>query len=565
MKVIVSEESSNLVEVVSTDSVLVREDTPTEKVLITVGDTGPAGPIGETGPTGTTGTPGEDGTDGTDGTDGATGETGPIGPDGPQGPEGDPSTVPGPEGPTGPEGPSGTNIIGSFGEVAVPADLPSNGFIPADFDGPGRPAVGYQMEQAQGLTYYPIAGDTDPLWSHVYVWNPSPDRWTDIGAIVGPEGPQGETGPQGDPGTPGEDGAPGLPGEDGTDGTDGATGPEGPVGPGVAPGGLTGQQLVKTSDLDYETGWEDEPPFDAALDDLTDVNAPTPSDADSLKWDSATQTWIPGKSAGALGFTEFDYDWGMPPDATPASGDISRDGTSEDPSTATTVYINKINPQGDDYSLWYGYFKKGDWINIHDDADSAQYERYDVTGPAVENGAVFEIPVAYHDSLGSPFSNNQKLRVFWRVVPGDIQTEQIADGAVTNPKIADDAVTGRNIDSYHTLRQDMSVTQAEDDTFIQYGWRQATAGASDTSLEITLTFPVPFAEAPVVIVGSPGGMTSGIPDDIGDFNTQFGRSIAQCKQITATGATLYAARGDGSEYSAGNVVGWTWVAFGRKA
>ena len=97
----------------------------------------------------------------------------------------------------------------------------------------------------------------------------------DTGA-TGPQGPQGErgltgpTGPQGEQGVQGEQGPKGDTGEtgpqgpqgiQGPQGLQGETGPQGEQGPkgdpgeGVAPGGTTGQMLVKTTDADYDTEW----------------------------------------------------------------------------------------------------------------------------------------------------------------------------------------------------------------------------------------------------------------------------------------------------------------------
>jgi hypothetical protein len=63
----------------------------------------------------------------------------------------------------------------------------------------------------------------------------------------GPTGPLGPTGPEGGP--------PGPTGPLGPTGPTGPTGPLGPTGPGVAPGGTTGQALVKVSSTDYDITW----------------------------------------------------------------------------------------------------------------------------------------------------------------------------------------------------------------------------------------------------------------------------------------------------------------------
>ncbi len=146
------------------------------------------------------------------------------------------------------------------------------------------------------------------------------------------------------------------------------------------------------------------------------VSDKLPSESDSLKWDNELGVWTPGKSGGALGFTQFDYRWDLPPDSTPGPGHISRDGDPTDPSTVTTLYLSKWDSSGDDYSLWFAYMKEGDWLNIYDRTDSNVQEQYDITGPPVVNGDVFEVPVVLHAEVGTLFVKNQHVSVFWRVV-----------------------------------------------------------------------------------------------------------------------------------------------------
>lgn len=65
--------------------------------------------------------------------------------------------------------------------------------------------------------------------------------------VPGPQGPKGDTGATGAAST--------VPGPTGPTGPTGATGSTGPPGPGVAPGGTTGQMLVKVSGTNYDTQW----------------------------------------------------------------------------------------------------------------------------------------------------------------------------------------------------------------------------------------------------------------------------------------------------------------------
>ena len=126
---------------------------------------------------------------------------------------------PGPPGPVGPPGPPGspgqtTLIVGSF-STRTPADLltpPLNtGLIPADWDGPGRPAGPVQLEAGWSLIYEPTGG----LWTYVTetaIGGP----WLNPGVVQGPPGADGPPGPQGNPGPAGGQGPQGPQGPPGT-------------------------------------------------------------------------------------------------------------------------------------------------------------------------------------------------------------------------------------------------------------------------------------------------------------------------------------------------------------
>ena len=117
--------------------------------------------------------------------------------------------IPGPIGPPGPEGPPGppgqaTLIVGSFGELRTPDELPLDGLIPAGWDGPGRPVNDTQVQVGWSLIYTP----SGELW--VFVGEGGPVEvtrnimggaaWLNAGLVQGPPGPPGPTGPQGPPG-----------------------------------------------------------------------------------------------------------------------------------------------------------------------------------------------------------------------------------------------------------------------------------------------------------------------------------------------------------------------------
>jgi len=160
-----------------------------------------------------------------------------------------------------------------------------------------------------------------------------------------------------------------------------------------------------------------------SLTDHIDVNSASPSPNDRLAWDNVTSMWIPKASLSALGFVEFSYKMDLPAEATPISGDVSRD--TDNPSTATTLYFNKLDSAGNDKSLFFQEMKSGDWINLHDDADVVNEESYDIIGAGVLNGNIWEIPVALYEVGGVVLGNNDDLQVFWR-----IQTEEVLQVAI---------------------------------------------------------------------------------------------------------------------------------------
>ena len=160
------------------------------------GPPGPQGPPGADGPPGPPGLPGDPG-----GPPGPPGEQGIPGPEGPQGPGG----VEGPRGPEGDRGVPGqaTLIVGSFGQVRTPDELPPTGFVPAGWDGEGRPLNDLQVETGWAFVY------TDGhLWVYVADQGPGGESWVSPGMVQGPEGARG---PAGDPGPQGPVGPAGPP------------------------------------------------------------------------------------------------------------------------------------------------------------------------------------------------------------------------------------------------------------------------------------------------------------------------------------------------------------------
>jgi hypothetical protein len=229
------------------------------------------GPEGPAGPTGTPGAPGAPGAPGSTGPAGATGATGPTGPGGATG-----ATGPaGPAGATGAAGPAGaagvpgapgaagadgtsTLIVGSFGAVRRPAELPATGLIPVDWDGPGRPGAAQQLAVGESMYHVGAAATGTAAEGHLFQYVSTADNPTgylDVGLIRGPTGPAGPTGATGPAGATGPTGAAGPTGATGATGAAGAAGATGPAGPGVVTGGTADQPLVKIDGTNHNTRW----------------------------------------------------------------------------------------------------------------------------------------------------------------------------------------------------------------------------------------------------------------------------------------------------------------------
>ena len=162
------------------------------------------------------------------------------------------------------------------------------------------------------------------------------------------------------------------------------------------------------------------------LDSLGDVDAPTPSNRNILSWSESLSAWIPRVEAAGGGFFQFQYRWSVN-DSTPAAGRISTDNNA-DPTAVTTIYINKLDLNGDDQTLFFDAITAGDWFNIGEDQDILLNQRYDVTGDPVVVGDVYEVPVVHFDGLNI-FTNNEQVRVFWRNAPepiGELPTGGVA-------------------------------------------------------------------------------------------------------------------------------------------
>ena len=134
--------------------------------------------------------------------------------------------------------------------------------------------------------------------------------------------------------------------------------------------------------------------------------------------DGARITTVDDAAPGGL----FQFDYKIKTDAadpTPAAKFISFDNVTF--ATTTKLYINKKDRTNTDMSLFLKAITNGDWFNIHDNGNINDFVAFDVTGDAVQNGDVFEIPVAHYDDNGS-LTNGERVYIHWQKSEETIKT-----------------------------------------------------------------------------------------------------------------------------------------------
>lgn len=147
----------------------------------------------------------------------------------------------------------------------------------------------------------------------------------------------------------------------------------------------------------------------------------------------------------------------------------------------------------------------------------------------------------------------------------------LADNVVTTAKINNDAVTGAKSTVFPvtTDRQDIAANSTASDPHIQYGWTYITGDAANLREAITITFPVAYDSAPVVIPGSVGYRTGSNPSTIGDLTSvasglgDFGWLVS-VHSITTTTCVLEINK-HVTAIPAATRLGLSWIAIGPKA
>lgn len=147
----------------------------------------------------------------------------------------------------------------------------------------------------------------------------------------------------------------------------------------------------------------------------------------------------------------------------------------------------------------------------------------------------------------------------------------LADNVVTTAKINNDAVTGAKSTVFPvtTDRQDIAANSTASDPHIQYGWTYVTGDAANLREAITITFPVAYDSAPVVIPGSVGYRTGSNPSTIGDLTSVAGGLgdfgwLVSVHSITTTTCVLEINK-HVTAIPAATRLGLSWIAIGPKA
>lgn len=104
-------------------------------------------------------------------------------------------------------------------------------------------------------------------------------------------------------------------------------------------------------------------------------------------------------------------------------------------------------------------------------------------------------------------------------------------------------------------------TAVQEDVLIQYGWQQIV-GNGTTSISAAVTFPVAFANTPIVVAGGLSAHTA-VATDIDDLASVQADMNAIANTVSNTGFTLNLNRS--SAFGATAYYAGSWIAIGTKA
>lgn len=169
------------------------------------------------------------------------------------------------------------------------------------------------------------------------------------------------------------------------------------------------------------------------LSDLQDVNAPTPNDGDHLEWDNGTSMWINAPPpVGGLLSVQYRFSTSLV-NADPGPGRFRYDTAVY--ATVTEIRIDDLTNPGVDISNLLTLITTDDRIYIQGETDSDEFAVWNVTGPSVDNGGWFTIPVTLQ--VGGTFLGNNDRVVFAFQVGGAASStlQGAYDQASTPPQI----------------------------------------------------------------------------------------------------------------------------------
>ncbi len=173
---------------------------------------------------------------------------------------------------------------------------------------------------------------------------------------------------------------------------------------------------------DHETDFAN--PHLTTISNLGDTSVVDASEGQRLSYNETTGLWEPRNSVSGLGFVVFDYNFDTDITNTPASGNIQMNNV--DATLATELYFHSIDRTGKDVDAYWNEIKEGDWFNIYRSNDTTRFYSFDATGPAIQNGSVWTIPVVSYLVEGTPIGDGNRVKVLWR-----ISQTQVIDNLVT--------------------------------------------------------------------------------------------------------------------------------------
>lgn len=110
-----------------------------------------------------------------------------------------------------------------------------------------------------------------------------------------------------------------------------------------------------------------------------------------------------------------------------------------------------------------------------------------------------------------------------------------------------------------TVQRRNNTANVGETSVVQTGWVNATPGVVN-AISITVTFPVAYTAAPIV-VATFGGDSTGATSTLGSGTVAVNNAFAEAVSITTTNFVLRIAT-PGANWAAGNTVYAQWIAIG---